>query len=131
EQDVIDAADHARGLELQQILRLFDDDDLRLVAARVGADGAGVGLGEIEADAAVVDVFLDVADGVDKTEGACLVGLEDVKGDPLGGGRADAGELFEFAGQAAQGLGDVFCHRGRIPNSRPARAPAATVSGSS
>ena len=44
----------------QHVERLLDHHDLRRIAARVGADGAGIVLGDIEADRAVAGLGLQI-----------------------------------------------------------------------
>lgn len=112
EKDVVDASDHAGGFELNQVLGLLDDDNLRLVAAWIRADRAGIGFREVVADTAMTDVFLDVADGVGEAQCIILLCLQNVKGDSLGRTRTDAGELLQFGSQTQKGVGDVAGHAG-------------------
>ena len=46
---VVDAGDQAGGFEADEVLGLFDDDDLGLVAAVIRADVAEFAVGKVEA----------------------------------------------------------------------------------
>src|SRR5262249_3394391 len=64
----------------------------------VGTDGAGVGLGEVEAGRALDDAFLHPHDGLGQTPRLVSGTAQDEEGEPLGSLGADArqlGELFD------------------------------------
>ncbi len=94
QEDVINAVECAGLLEGHEIARLLDHANGRLITARVAADGADglVGLGEMEADLAMLDSLLGGPDCVGQFE--CFFGgaSQQVMGEPLGGLGADARE---------------------------------------
>src|SRR4051794_2198946 len=63
---VVAAAELAGPLDRDDVLRLIDDADYRLVAARVAADAAELGLGDVAADLAEPDLVLDLHQSVDQ-----------------------------------------------------------------
>ena len=85
EEDVVDAFVDVGGFELEEVFGLLDDADEAVVAGGVGADGAGVAFGEVEADGAVADLFLDGANGVGEGEGVFARIFQEVEGHALGG----------------------------------------------
>jgi hypothetical protein len=96
EQHVVEAPVAAALLHGEHVLRALDHAEHRLVAAGVGADGAGVGLAHVEAGLAGLDVLLHGADRVGQPEGGALVGLDQVEGEPLGGPLADAWKALQL-----------------------------------
>src|ERR671930_2350332 len=87
-EDVVEAAVLVRALERDQVGRLLDDADDRVVAARVAADLAGLLLRQVPALAAEADALLHLLDR--RREGERLVGrpLEDDERETLRGTRA-------------------------------------------
>jgi len=65
---VVAAAELVRALDRDDVARVLDDADERAVPARVGADLAARALGQVEADFAETDAFLDLADRVGERE---------------------------------------------------------------
>ena len=59
-EDVVDARVGGGAFEGDEVFGLLDDEDGGAVTARVGADGAGVGLGEVVADRTVADGAFDI-----------------------------------------------------------------------
>src|SRR5690606_12140534 len=86
------------------VFGLLDAPDGGAVARGGGADGARVGVGEVEADGAVADVALDVGDGAGEAHRLRLGRLEDVKGEALGAAAADAGKARELVEEALDGF---------------------------
>ena len=62
-QHVVEAVELARALDGDDVGRLLDDADEARLAARVGADGAQLAFGEVEALPAEPDLLLDLGDG--------------------------------------------------------------------
>ena len=94
---MVDAVERARLFEGDQVARLFDDADGRLVAAGIAADRADrlVGLGQVEADLAMADLVLGV-------RMASASSRASRRGSSAGDGRA-ARRMGADAGQASQG----------------------------
>ncbi len=59
---MIQTAKAAGPIDHGDVLRLFDDADHAMVAARIAAQSAGIRVGDVVADGAVGDAILDVAD---------------------------------------------------------------------
>lgn len=104
-EDVINPAAQAGLFEADDVFGLLDDTDDVVLAAGVGADAADLRLGQVEANAALADVGLDIADGLGQGEGLFGVGFEDVKRQPFGGLGADAGQGGELLNQFIQTFG--------------------------
>lgn len=105
-EDVVDALVESGGFKGDDVAGLFNDHDHGLVAAGVGADGAGVGLGEVEADAAGFDVVLEVEYSVGEGFSFGWRLLEQVVCQTLSGSSADAWEAGE--------PGDELIHCGGV-----------------
>ena len=71
------------ALNGHEVLGLLDHADDALVAPRVAADDALLGLGDIAADGAEADPGLDGAQGLDESLDAGGVGGQDVEGQYL------------------------------------------------
>jgi hypothetical protein len=96
---VIAAVELPRALDRDQVARLLDYADRRRLAALVLADAAGGLGGEVEADLAVADGLLDLADGVGQRERLLVGRAEDVEREPLRGALPDAGQARELGDQ--------------------------------
>ncbi len=107
-EDVIEAAEEVRFLELDDVAGLLDDAPERLVALRIGADGAErIGaLGVEAAMAARMDFGARGGERGGESFADCGVGLEKKERVALRAARADGGEL-------AQGF-DEFGEGGRV-----------------
>ena len=62
--------------------------------------------GEVEADLAVADGGLDLADRVGEAERLLLGDAEDVEGEPLSGALPDAGQASELGDEPVDGCGE-------------------------
>jgi hypothetical protein len=79
---------------------LLDHADGGRLAALVLADPAG-GLGrEVEADLAVADGLLDLADRIGQRQRLLVGGAQDVEREPLRGALPDAGQASELRDEA-------------------------------
>jgi hypothetical protein len=96
----------AGALERDHVARLLDDADRGRLAALVLADAAGGLGGEVEADLAVPDRGLDLADGVGQRERLLLGGAQDVEREPLRCALPDAGQARELGDQAVDRRGE-------------------------
>jgi hypothetical protein len=96
---VIAAVELAGALDRDHVARLFDDADRGGLAALVLADSTGRLRGEVEADLAVADRRLDLADGVGKRERLLLGRAEEMEREPLRGALPDAGQTRELGDQ--------------------------------
>lgn len=68
-EDVVNPSALACFFEDDDVFGLFDDADSAFIAAGIGANGAGIGFGEVVADFALLDFGFDVANGPGKGEG--------------------------------------------------------------
>ena len=100
---MIAAAVDAGALDGDDVERLFDDADGVGGAVGVGADGAGVGVGDVLADAAELGAVLDLEERVGERFGFGARGAEDVVGEALGALGADAGQAVEGVDQPGEG----------------------------
>jgi hypothetical protein len=100
---MVEAAELPRALDGHDVEGLLDHAEHARVAARVGAHGAELALGEVEAAAAEADLLLDLGDG--RRQRQDLVGpqLEHVEGEPLSGAWADPGQLRQLRDQPLDG----------------------------
>jgi hypothetical protein len=89
----------ARALDGDHVARLLDDADRGRLAPLVLADAAGGLGGEVEADLAVADRLLDLADGIGQRKRLLLGRAEDVEREPLRGALPDAGQARELGDQ--------------------------------
>ena len=87
---VVAPAELVGALDRDHVAGLLDHADQVAVAALVLADAAGGLGGEVEADLALADRLLDLADGVGQRERLLVGGAQDVEGEPLRGALADA-----------------------------------------
>jgi len=97
----------AGALDGDDVLGLLDDADGRVVAPRVGADAALLGLGDVAALLAEADARLDLGEGRDEPGHVVGVGLQEVEGDALGALGTDPGESSELVDQV---LHSAFVH---------------------
>ena len=102
---VVHALVHAGEFEGEQVFGLLDDQHEAAVALVGAADGAGVAIGEVEADAAALHAVFHIGEGAGQVFGDGGLALEDVKGETLGGAAADAGQGGETVDQSLYGLG--------------------------
>jgi hypothetical protein len=91
------------ALDRDDVARLLDHADRRGLPPLVLADAAGRLGGEVEADLAVTNGRLDLADGVGQPERLLLRGTEDVKSEPLSGALTDAGQASELRDEPVDG----------------------------
>jgi hypothetical protein len=90
----------ARALDRNHVAGLLDDADRGCLAPLVLADAAGRLRGEVEADLALADRLLDLADGVGQRQRLLLRGAQDVECEPLRRALPDAGQARELGDQA-------------------------------
>ena len=95
QQDVVEAAVGAGLLNREDVLRLLDDAQDGGIARAILTDLAAVRLAQIEAHLAEAQVVLDVGDRLGQLPCLFAGGPQQVKGHPLGGPGADAGELLQ------------------------------------
>lgn len=100
--NMIDAANQARLLECDQVLRLLDYPYLAMVALGIGTNPARIRLGEVKADAAMSDLVFYVEDGRGEVGGESPRLTKDVKSQALGAAGSDSRELAELLFQASQ-----------------------------
>src|SRR6478735_9315327 len=115
---VVGAAELAGALDGDDVLGLLDDADGGLVAARVGADAAALGLRDVAAHLAEPDARLDLGQRRDETRDVLGVGLEQVEGDALGALGPDAGEPSELVDEV---LHRAFVHTATLSPAGVAR----------
>jgi hypothetical protein len=87
---VVEPAELAGPLDREQVDRLLDDADQRVVTSRVAADRADVFLGEVPALVAEADALLDLLDRRRERERLVLRPLQQMEGETVRGARADA-----------------------------------------
>jgi len=97
---VVEAAELARALDRHDVARLLDDADDALVAARVGAHGTELALGEVEAAPAEADALLDLDDRLGEREDLLARLPEDVEREALRAARSDPRQPRELLDQA-------------------------------
>ena len=91
------------ALDRDHVAGLLDHADQRALAALVLADPAGGLDGEVEADLALADLLLDLADGVGERERLLVADAQQVEGEPLGRALPDSGQLGQLADQPVDG----------------------------
>jgi hypothetical protein len=89
----------AGALDRDDVAGLLDHADRGRLAPLVLADAAGGLGGEVEADLALADGLLDLADGIGKRERLLLRSAENVKSEPLSGALPDAGQARKLGDQ--------------------------------
>src|SRR6185503_7529115 len=87
---VVEAAVLVRALDRDQVGRLLDDADDRVVAALVAADVAGLVLGQVPALVAEADALLDLFERAGEGESLLLRHAQQVERKPLRGALAHA-----------------------------------------
>ena len=92
-------------LDRDHIARLLDDADQLGVAPGVLADPAARPDREVEADLALSNRLLHLADGVGERQRVLRVDAQEVEREPLRGPLADAGQPRELCDQAVDGWG--------------------------
>ena len=122
---VVAAVELARALDRDHVAGLLDHADRGGLTALVLADAAGGLGGQVEADLAVADRLLDLADGVGQRERLLLRGAEDVEGQPLRGALTDAGQARELGDEAVDRRGE----QGRSSVALRSAMPSAIVIG--
>jgi hypothetical protein len=100
---VVEAAVLVRPLERDEVDRLLDDADRRVVAACVGADRAQLVLGQVAALGAEADALLHVLDRLRERERLVPRPREEVEREPLRRALADAGQLRELGDEVVHG----------------------------
>jgi hypothetical protein len=108
--DMINPFALACFFEDDNVFGLFDDADSCFIAAGVGADGAGIGFGEVVASFALLDFGFDVANGLGEGEGIGGFGFEDMEGEPFGGLGANARKASQLLNQFINGFSIASRH---------------------
>ena len=103
-EDVVQAAELARPLDRDEVDRLLDHADHRVIAASVAADRTDFLLGQVPALVAEAHTLLDVLDRRGERKRLVLRSLQEVEGEPVGRSRTHAGQARE--------LGDEVFHSG-------------------
>ena len=86
---VVEATELARPLDRDQVDRLLDNADHRVVAAGVTADRADLVLRQVAAFVAEANAFLDLLDRGRQRERLVLRALQQVEREPVSGPGAD------------------------------------------
>lgn len=102
---VVASAVGAGFLEAEDVEGAFDDAKDAVGAGRVGAEGAGLGLGEGAAGFAGGDAFAGGDEHVGEGTDERGIGLHEVQGEAFGGAGPDAGESPEGGGQGDDRFG--------------------------
>ena len=98
-------------LNCHDVAHALDNADEAAVARGIGADGAEVGVTDIEAGVAIHDVVFEIDDGCAYLPGIIGILLEYVQCQPQSGALADAGQLAHFLYRSFEQLGwVVFVH---------------------
>jgi hypothetical protein len=105
QEDMVDSVEGVGFFEGHEVARLLDHADGRVITARVAADCTNglVGLGEVKAHLAVLDLLFGGADRVGEFEGLIGGASEHVVSEPLGGLGADAGKTSQCGDQSIDG----------------------------
>jgi hypothetical protein len=98
-EDVKVAAEAAGLFDGENIYGFLDDAEQRGIAARVGADRAGLAFGEAAAVRAELNCAAGACQGFSKIAGEFGRRLNEVEGDAFGGTGADAGKFSERGDQ--------------------------------
>jgi hypothetical protein len=109
---VVEAAELARPLDGDQIDRLLDHADHRVVAAGVPADRADLVLRQVAALVAEANSLLDLLDRGRERERLVLRPLQEMESEPVGGPRADARQARELADEILHSRAE---HRPIVP----------------
>src|SRR5712692_1945512 len=97
----------SRALERHEVIGLFDHAEYAAVPTDIGADAAGVYLGDIEADAAVDDLRLELRQRLGQRLHLVRRALEKKEGQPLSGLGAYAREPLQRFNEPRDRLGVV------------------------
>ena len=114
-EDVVEALELARPLEGEDVERLLDDAQPRLVAHRVAADRAQRLVADVEAAIAEDDLVADVDERRGQRPRLRVGGAQQVVGQALGGLGADARQARERLDQPRDGLDERGGHRATRP----------------
>ena len=106
-QHVVTAFELPRGLDADDVVRLFHHAHDFGVAIAIAAILADLAIGDVVADAAQAELVLYVEDGLREMLGILAFGAQYVKRDALRGFLADAGEPFEFRDQPRERFGEI------------------------
>ena len=102
-----------RGLfHAKDVSGVLDEADQAGVAARVGANGAGVSLGQGAADGAVADAFARLDEELGELFRFVRVALDEMQRQAFRGARADAGQLVQGGDELGDGIGEGHVRRG-------------------
>ncbi len=100
---MVEAAVLVRALERDDVDRLLDDADRRVVSACVEADRTRLLLGQVAALAAEAHPLLDLGERGSERERFLGRALEDVEGEPLRGPLSDSGQAGELRDEVLDG----------------------------
>jgi len=95
-------------------VRLFDDADHAAIAGGAGAVEAGIGIGDVIADAAFANLQFGIANGIGQRDRFFRTGAQDMKGKPLSRLLTDSGQAFEFIDKPSDGFGKVRHQRSPV-----------------
>ena len=104
---MIEAGVLARFFYGQNVVRLLDDADNFPIARGAGAVQAGVAVGNVVADAALVNIQFGLANGFGKGQGLFRRDAQEMKGQALRGLLPDTRETLEFVEQFDDGFGKI------------------------
>ena len=114
-EDVVQAAKLARPFDGDQVDRLFDDADERVVAAGVEADRAALLLGEVAALVAEADTLLDVLDRRRERECLVLGTLQEVEREPVRSASPHAGKARKLRYEVLDGRAEHLSYSADMP----------------
>src|SRR5262249_12044785 len=108
---VIAAAELAGALQRDHVHGLLHDAEQRRIAALVSADGAGLRLGDVAANLAILNPGLEFEDRLREAAGVLVAGTEEMEGDPLRRFSSEAREAGELGDERFEERARVL-HRG-------------------
>jgi hypothetical protein len=94
--DMIDSLEYTGLLNGQDIQRLLDDADSRVISLGIGADCAGISFGDIEAGGTLDDAFFYPRNGLGKTARLVCRASQDEECQSLGCFGTDAWQLSQL-----------------------------------
>jgi predicted enzyme related to lactoylglutathione lyase len=114
-EDVVQATKLARSLDRDQVDRLLDDADQRVVAAGVETDRTALLLGEVPALVAEADALLHVLDRGGERECLVLGTLQEVEREAVRSASPDAGEARKLRDKVLDGGAEHLSYSADMP----------------
>src|SRR5262249_29264699 len=106
-QNVINAFECARGLDGENVVRLLHDANLGVVAMRIAAVRAKLGVADVVALGAQAEVIFDLNQRSGKTRGVVAGGPQHVERESLRGLLPDPWETAKLIDEALQGRREI------------------------